>query len=31
MDVFLNPAVLAIAAFIAALLILNTIEFGRPD
>jgi hypothetical protein len=30
-DLFLNPAVIAILVFIAALFVLNIIEFGRPD
>jgi hypothetical protein len=30
-DLFLNPAVIAIVVFIAALFVLNIAEFGRPD
>lgn len=31
MEVFTNPAVLAVAAFLVVILLLNVIEFGRPD
>lgn len=31
MEVFTNPAVLTIFGFVLVLLVLNTIEFGRPD
>lgn len=31
MDVFTNPAVIAIAVFLVVILALNMIEFGRPD
>lgn len=31
LDLLLNPAVLAILAFIVAILVLNQIEFGRLD
>jgi hypothetical protein len=30
-ELFLNPALIAIAAFIAAIIVLNIVEFGRPD
>jgi len=30
-DLFLNPAVIAILVFIVAIFILNVVEFGRPD
>jgi hypothetical protein len=31
MDLITNPALIAIAVFIAAIFILNWVEFGRPD
>jgi hypothetical protein len=31
MDMFLNPAVIAIVVFIVALFVLNVVEFGRLD
>ncbi len=30
-DLITNPALIAIVAFIAAIFILNIVEFGRPD
>lgn len=30
-EFFSNPALLAILAFIAAIIVLNVVEFGRPD
>ncbi len=31
LQIFMNPAVIAILAFLVAIFVLNWIEFGRPD
>lgn len=31
MELLTNPALIAIAVFLVAILVLNWIEFGRPD